>query len=173
VNFGALWGTWFGLAGGAVANLDGDPLLTSTLIGGNAGLLATATMASTWDLSRNRARLISIAGVIGGLVGAGLDLMIQPDDQKVAFGIPLAGSIVGLASGAALTAGMDRRGGAGAGVGRPEGGSPGASPSLVRFRAGELSLGFPSPFPTLVPVETSRGFSYRPALGLTLLESRF
>ena len=48
-------------------------------------------------MSRNRTRLVSIAGVIGGLAGAGLDLIVQPDNEKVAIGIPLAGSIAGLA----------------------------------------------------------------------------
>jgi hypothetical protein len=173
VNFGALWGTWFGVAGGVLADLEGDPLLTSTLIGGNAGLLATATLASTRNLSRNRARLISIAGVIGGLAGAGLDLMIQPDDDKVILGIPLAGSIVGLASGAALTAGMDRRSSGGAGGGNDADGAPVLGESLLGFRDGHLRLGVPAPFPTLVPVESDRGFSYRPALGFTLLKGSF
>jgi len=31
----------------------------------------------------------------------------------------------------------------------------------------------PSPFPTVLPVENARGWSYRPALGVTLLEGRF
>jgi len=109
-NFGALWGSWFGVAGGILADLEGDPLLTSTLVGGNAGLLVSAATASAWDMSRNRSRLISIAGVIGGLAGAGLDLLIQPDDEKVAVGIPLAASIVGLAVGTGLTSDMDRQG---------------------------------------------------------------
>lgn len=173
VNFGALWGSWFGLAGGVLADLEGDPLLTSTLIGGNAGLVATASLASTWNLSRNRARLISIAGVIGGLAGAGLDLMIQPDDAKVAMGIPLAGSIVGLAAGAALTTGWDRRGPAGPGGGKDADGAPGLGGSLLGFRDGHVHLGIPSPFPTLVPVESERGFSYRPAVGFTLLKGSF
>jgi len=173
VNFGALWGTWFGLAGGVLADLEGDPLLTSTLIGGNVGLLATASLAPTWDLSRDRARLISIAGVIGGLAGAGLDLMIQPDDEKVAFGIPLAGSLVGLAAGAALTTGMDRRGPAGSRGGASDGGFAGLGGSLLRLQNGGFSLGLPAPFPTMVPVESARGLSYRPAAGFTLLKGSF
>ena len=172
-SLGAFWGTWFGVAGGVLVGLENDPLLTSTLIGGNVGLLATAKMASGRRISRNRARLISIAGVIGGLAGAGVDLLVQPDGEKVAIGIPLAGSIVGLAVGAGLTSGMDDHGGsASAGLGDAEGFlDPGAP--LLRLREGRLSFGFPSPFPTMVPVENARGFSYRPALGITLLDSRF
>jgi len=173
VNFGAFWGSWFGLAGGVLANLEGDRLLTSTLLAGDAGLLATATMAQGWDMSLNRARLISIAGVLGGLVGAGLDLMIQPDNEKVAMGIPLAGSIIGLAVGANLTSGTDRRGGlASTGLGDDDE-FPGVGAALFRFREGRLSFGIPTPFPTMIPVEGRKGISFKPAFGVTLLDSRF
>jgi hypothetical protein len=171
-SLGAFWGTWFGVAGGVIAGLENDPLLASTLIGGNVGLLATAKLAPGWGVSRNRARLVSIAGVIGGLAGAGVDLLVQPDDEKVAIGIPLAGSIVGLAVGSGLTSGMDAGGGGG------PGGSGGAGPSsamasLVSVQDGQLSLGFPTPFPTMVEVENARGFSFRPALGMTLFRAGF
>lgn len=168
----AMWGTWFGVAGGVLVDLEGDGLLTSTLIGGNAALLAAAKWASARDISRNRARLISIAGVIGGLVGGGLDLLVQPEEGKVAIGIPLAGSIIGLAVGAGLTS--DRNGaGEAMEVGAGESGSQSPVGSLLRLQGGRLSLGMPSPFPTLVPVEDVRGFSYRPALGVTLFRGRF
>jgi hypothetical protein len=171
-SLGAFWGTWFGVAGGVLVGLENDPLLTSTLVGGNVGLLATAKLAPGWGVSRNRARLVSIAGVIGGLAGAGVDLLVQPDDEKVAMGIPLAGSIVGLAVGSGLTSGMDDRGGsASAGLGNSSE-FPGSA-SFLRIRDGRLSVGFPSPFPTMVEVENARGFSFRPALGVTLFEGRF
>jgi len=171
-SLGAFWGTWFGVAGGVLVGLENDPLLASTLVGGNVGLLATAMLAPGWGVSRNRARLVSIAGVIGGLAGAGVDLLVQPDDEKVAIGIPLAGSIVGLAVGSGLTSGMDdRRGLAPTGLGSSHGFSE--STSLVRVQDGQMSLGFPSPFPTMVEVENERGFSFRPALGVTLFEGRF
>ena len=173
VNFGALWGTWFGLAGGVLADLDGNDLLASTVILGNAGLIGTALMAPKWEMSRNRARLVSIAGVVGGIAGAGLDLIAQPDNEKVAIGIPLAGSIIGLVAGASLTKDMDR----------PRGLDPSSlndlaetldgGSSLLNFRGKQFSLGIPAPYPTLVPVETNRGFSFKPALGFTILDSRF
>jgi len=171
-SLGAFWGTWFGVAGGVLVGLENDPLLASTLVGGNAGLLATAMMAPGWGVSRNRARLVSIAGVIGGLAGAGVDLLVQPDDEKVAIGIPLAGSIVGLAVGSGLTSGMDDRGGSPtAGLGNSNA-FPGSA-SLLKVQDGRFSLGFPAPFPTMVEVENARGFSFRPALGVTLFEGRF
>lgn len=173
VNFGALWGTWFGFAGGLMADLEGDQLLASTLLMGDAGLLTTARLAPGWNMSRNRARLISIAGVIGLLGGFGLDMIFQPDDEKVAMGIPLATSIAGLAIGARFTSDRPPRGGSlGSAMGDGEGGD-GMGSSLLRFRDGKLRLGTPSPFPTLVPVDGPRGFSYRPALGINLLSSRF
>jgi len=173
VNFGAFWGSWFGLAGGVLADLEGEGLLTSTLLLGDAGLLGTALLAPGWDMSRNRARMISIAGVIGGLAGAGLDLIIQPDGAKMAIGIPLAGSIAGLVAGARLTSDMDRPGGVTSSGLTDRAESLGAGSSLLRFRDGRFSFGIPTPFPTLMPVENERGFSHKPALGLTLFDSRF
>jgi hypothetical protein len=164
VNFGTLWGTWFGVAFGVLADLEDDDLLASTLIGGDAGLLATALLSPGWNISRNRARLISIAGVIGGLGGAGLDLLIQPDDEKVAIGIPLVLSIGGLVIGAASTRDYDRPGQT----------SPGGLDSaLLNLDGHRASLGLPAPFPTALPVKGPRGPSWSPALGLTLLQARF
>ncbi|MFH1763906.1 MAG: hypothetical protein ABIF09_06920 [Gemmatimonadota bacterium] len=173
VNFGALWGSWFGLAGGVLADLEGDGLLTSTLLAGDAGLLATATMAPGWNMSQNRARLISIAGVLGGLAGAGLDLLIQPDDEKVAMGIPLAGSIVGLVVGAKSTSGRNPRVGSVSGDIGGDDEFQGVGSSLLRFQEGRFSFGVPAPFPTMMPVEGVRGVTFKPALGITLLDSRF
>jgi hypothetical protein len=58
-------------------------------------------------VSRSRARLVSIGGVLGGLAGAGIDLLVQPDSEKAAVGIPLLGSVVGLAIGIATTGDED------------------------------------------------------------------
>ena len=172
-SLGSLWGTWFGVAGGVVAGLEDDGLLASTVIVGDVGLLVTGLLAPGWDFSRSRARLISIGGVLGGLVGLGVDLLAQPDDDKVLMAIPLAGSILGLGVTANMTKGMDRPRGLSSpnpddGMAGMEGGS-----SLLNFRGRDFSFGVPTPYPTLVPVETSTGFSYKPALGFTLLSSRF
>jgi hypothetical protein len=172
-SLGAFWGTWFGVAGGVLADLGGNQLLTTTLLAGDAGLVAGTIWARGRNVSRNRARLISIAGVIGGLAGAGLDLLVQPDDEKVAIALPLAGSITGLAVGARLTTEADPRGGSATGGQAGDGGSVEAGSSLLRFREGRFSFGVPTPFPTMMPVEGPRGFTFKPALGLTLLDSRF
>jgi hypothetical protein len=169
VNFGAFWGTWFGVAGSVLADLEGDDFLATTLLGGNAGLVATALLAPGWDLTRERARLISIAGVIGGLAGGGLDLLIQPDNEKVAIGIPLATSIAGLAMGAVLT--RDRpseenlfRGSRAPGAG---------DNSLFYFDDGRLGVGMPAPLPVMIPVEGPRGAGWKPGLGMTLFQAVF
>ncbi len=173
VNFGALWGTWFGLAGGILADQEGDGLLATTLLAGDAGLLGTALLAPGWNISRNRARLVSIAGVLGGLVGGGLDLLIQPDNEKVAIGIPLAASIAGLALGASATSDMDRIGTSSAERLQEDDGALGPGSSVVHLQNGAFTVSLPAPYPTLMLVDGPRGRAFKPALGLTLFSSRF
>jgi hypothetical protein len=147
-NFGALWGTWFGLAGGVLADLEGDGLFAATLLAGNAGLASSALLGRDWNLTRSRARLISIAGVLGGLAGAGVLLIAQPDGRW-AISIPLAGSVAGLVIGAEATRNESFSGSpsdedsyafaAGADI-----------PSLLSVRAGELRVGLPLPSPNRI-----------------------
>jgi hypothetical protein len=165
VNFGSLWGTWLGFAGGVLFDLENDDLLASTLVGGNVGLAATALMAPGWNVTRNRARLVSIAGVLGGLGGAGIDLIAQPDDEKVAVAIPLAGSILGLAIGMLAT-----RDETATRVGALD---AGGSSALLGLRDGRLALGTPLPLPVLVPTDGPSGTRWRPALGLELFRASF
>ncbi len=168
-SFGSLWGTWFGVAGGVLLDLEGDELLTAALLGGNAGLAGSALTFPSWRMSRNRQRLISIAGVLGGLGGAGIDLIVQPDNRKVAIAIPLVGSVAGLALGAWFTSERDGiddgLGGAGEGEG-PDG-------SLLHLDGGRLGFGAPIPTPTLLPVRGPSGPEWRPGLALTLFRGRF
>jgi hypothetical protein len=164
VNYGSLWGTWFGLGTGVLMDLEDDDLLAATLVGGNAALLATALMAPGWNVSRSRARLVSILGVLGGLGGAGLDLIVQPDDEKVAIAIPLAGSIAGLLIGIASTRDS------GPVANSLEAAADGA---LLRLEDGRLSFGMPNPVPTWVTFDGPRGPELRPALGLEIFRARF
>ena len=116
-------------------------------------------------MSRNRARLVSIAGVIGGLGGLGLDLLIQPDGEKTLVAIPLATSILGLAIGAVTTRGSG-----------PER-SLAADPlpgALFKMDQGRFGLGFPTPTPTFIRVDTpSGGTALKPAASFTLFAARF
>lgn len=166
VNFGSLWGSWFGVATSVLMDLEDDDLLAGTLVGGNAGLVATAVLGPGWQLSRNRARLISIAGVVGGLGGAGFDLLLQVEDEKTALLIPLVTSVAGLAVGALTTRDYDARTPAG-------GGDDGAGAALLRLDGGRLVLDAPRPAPTLLRAGGPRGRRWHPALAVPLLSARF
>lgn len=132
VNFGALWGSWFGAALGILADQTDDAMFTSVLIGGNAGLIGGAIGNSKWRLSESRARLISVAGVAGGLAGLGLLLVLSPDDaDNTAVLVPLSGSILGLGLGAVWTRHMAREAMINAGSGRLGFQLPSIQPALL------------------------------------------
>lgn len=97
VTLGGMWGTWFGFALSYLADQRDDELLAGTLIGGNASLVALGIIAPRWQLSESRARLISVGGLVGGLGGAGLLLITQPDGDDPSLLFPLIGSAAGLA----------------------------------------------------------------------------
>jgi hypothetical protein len=162
-NFGALWGSWIGFAGGYLADLEGDGLLATTLLAGDVGLASMALLAPR-NVSRNRARLVSIYGVIGGLSGLGLDLLIQPDGDRVAVGIPFASSMVGLALGIGVTRNYDA-------APAHDPGGPGLG--LLNLSRGRWSVGTPLPVPRMLELDGPRGLLRKPALGFTLLNARF
>jgi hypothetical protein len=149
-NFGALWGTWYGVAAGLAADAEGKNLMAATLIGGDLGLLLSALMAPRWELSRSRARLISVAGVAGGVAGLGLDLLIQPDDPRVAILIPALTSIAGLAAGAAWTRAHDEARGTEGRGGARDADAPEVGGALLNLRGGQVGWGVPLPEPALV-----------------------
>jgi hypothetical protein len=160
VSHGGLWGTWFGAATALLLDMEGDnEVLTSALIAGDVSLAALGVMAPKWQLSESRARLISIAGVIGALGGAGLLLIVQPDDESVQVAFPLFGSIAGLAIGAHTTRNHDRRT-------DEDGGERGA---LLNLDRGRWSLDAPQPALQFVRVERER----RAAVYVPLLKAKF
>jgi hypothetical protein len=164
VNFGALWGTWFGVAFGVLTDQEGDALLATTLLAGDAGLLSTALLSPGWRMSRNRARLISISGVIGGLAGAGIDLVTQPDGDKALIGIPLAGSVIGLAIGTVTTRHYDT-------AQEPDGRE--GVPGLLRLDGGRWTGALSVPALTMVPVRVDGRRRVEARASLTLLSARF
>ena len=144
-NLGSLWGVWFGAASSILFDLDEDPTWATMMLTGNAGLVGGALAGSRWPLSRSRSRLISIAGLIGGVAGGGIILIAQPDDEDTAIAIPLTTSIAGLVLGAALTSGHDAEEDAGtdvqaAGLFAPSG-------ALFSRSQGAWSLSAPLPVP--------------------------
>jgi hypothetical protein len=171
VSYGALWGSWFGYATSFLLDFDyGDARLASALVGGNAGLLSTALLAPGWNISRNRARLVSIAGVIGGVAGLGLDLIIQPDDERTAVAIPLATSIIGLVLG--VTSTRDIVGTSASAASHDP--SSSLSGALFKLDEGKFGIGFPMPTPTFLRRDLpSGGTTLEPAASFTLFAARF
>ena len=104
-TLGTLWGAWFGLGSSILFDLDEDPTWATVMLAGDAGLVAGALAGSRWRLSRSRARLISVGGLIGTVAGFGVVLLADTSDEDVAIGVAMTGSVAGLALGAALTRG--------------------------------------------------------------------
>ena len=161
---GSLWGAWVGLAGAKVLGLEDEATLTSTLLVGNAGLLAGALVGSRFDLSSRRAHMISLGGLIGGFGGIGIVLIAEPSSDSGDFAIPLATSAAGLILGALLTRGDDE--------GAEEESSAVLPGALFNWSEGGFSAGMPLPFPTTVhdPGRTGRR---RTAWNVPLLRVRF
>jgi len=158
VTLSGFWGTWFGWGLGYLADRQDDGLLATSLLGGNAALLATGYIAPKWEMSESRARLISVGGVIGLLGGAGLMLILQPDDDEVVTTMMLASSAAGLAAGAVYT--RPER------VLAPEDGGEGA---LLQWRDGRWGLDAPDA--SLRLQRTRNGL--QPTAYIPLLHARF
>lgn len=103
ISNSAFWGTWYGLALGKAAGMNDDGVWASMLVVGNAALLASIPAAKAWQPTSSRVRLITAAGLAGGLAGFGIDLIAKPEDDKVTFAIPLVTSAAGLLIGALAT----------------------------------------------------------------------
>lgn len=155
----ALWGTFYGtMLTGIIDPDDGDALVPA-LLAGNAALIAAIPAAKAWNPRASRVRLISAAGLLGGVVGLGLDLLIQPDDDRTLILIPTLGATAGLIAGAALSNNP----------GSALGGAFDRGPiqhSVVSLGE-KTSFGIPLPMPTAVEVRDARGHSTR-KLGLQL-----
>ena len=148
-TLGSLWGSWFGLATSILADLEDDPTWATVMPTGNAGLVGGALLGSRVPLSRSRARMISVGGLIGGVGGLGLVLIADVDDEDTAIGVTLAGSVAGLVLGGVLTRGHDVEedmsdDAEAAGAFPPMG-------ALVNWSGGDWSLSAPLAAPSLDP----------------------
>jgi hypothetical protein len=174
-NLGALWGSWFGVAAGVLADLEDDDLLAATLVGGDVGLAAGALATPGLGWSRNRWRMVSLGGLLGGLAGLGIDLLASVDDEKTAVGIPLATSVIGLGVGVAASRNHD----GGQGEFGPAAGAllefdVGRGEVEVGGRGGgEVRIGTPLPSFRRLPVERDGAVRWRTTLGVTLLRVGF
>ena len=137
VELSSLWGLWYGVAGAVVANVEeGDAALTWAMMGGNVGLLASAFAARSWKMGAGRARIISAAGLAGGVAGLGLDLLMNVDDEETAVLIPTLTSTIGLIAGGFMTQKFD------SGTSLPN--DMPVRPGLVNLQSGQWSLGMPA-----------------------------
>jgi len=164
---GSTWGSIYGamIAGMFDGDDGGEGVLTTSLIVGNVGLLVGGGLAGKHDVSRGRVRMINLGALVGGVGGLGIDLLVQPDDDAVAIGIPLVTSLVGLAVAAHATANDDRSF-------REPADDFGAS--LFSYDEGRLSLGTPLPVPAMLPFEDFNGRpTWRPGITIQLLRAKF
>src|SRR5690606_13219853 len=141
VSLGSLWGTGYGAALAYLADVEDDGLLWAAMIGGDAALVATAIGQRRWQLSESRARLISIAGLAGGLAGVGIDLLARVGDAKVAVLLPTLGATAGVLFGAIATRSDTQLvpgGDSGPGPDAPRDGA------LLHLRDGSLDVGAPA-----------------------------
>ena len=148
-TLGSLWGAWFGLASSILLDYTEDPIWVVMMATGNAGLVGGALAGSRWPLSRSRARLISVGGLIGGVAGLGTVLIGDADDEDTVIGVALAGSVAGLVLGGVLTGGDDAE--ADMSGNEPGAGSLPATGALINWSGGDWSLSAPLPSPSLDP----------------------
>lgn len=145
---GSVFGNWVGVASAVLLDLDENPTWAAMMVGGNAGLLGGTLAGRHWQLSRSRVRLIGIGTVIGGVAGGGI-ILIADAQRDEAIAVPLAGSIVGLAVGAALTRGHDAEEDASGDADAAP--SPAAQGALFNWSGGDWSVSAPLPTPAVQP----------------------
>ena len=151
---GSLWGTWFGFSTAYLADVEGDGLTAAAMIAGNVGL-ALGAQAGRIPLSRGRARLISVGGLVGAFGGLGVNLIAQPDSDKTFVATVLAGSVAGLLVGAAGTRGD--RGESDPSEDLEAATSLPAPGSLLNWSDGDWAFSTPLPTPVLEPTSRSAG----------------
>jgi len=137
VSLSSMWGTGYGASLAYLLDAEGDGVLLAAMLGGNAALVASAFGQRSWQLTESRARLISLAGIVGGLAGVGVDLIASVDDDRAAVLIPTLGATAGLTFGVLATRSREPS----------DGGNGDADGALLEVRDGRLGLGAPVPVP--------------------------
>jgi hypothetical protein len=105
---GLEWGTWFGLVFGAIADHENDDLLRDMLLGSDIAILGTGFLTKDVKMSQARVRLINLGGVIGTVVGFGIDLFAELDESRTIFAVAGAGSVAGLVAATNLSRNYDK-----------------------------------------------------------------
>lgn len=159
VSLSSVWGTGYGATLAYLLDAESDGVLLAAMLGGNAALVGSAFGQRSWQLTESRARLISLAGIVGALAGLGVDLVATIDDDKVAVLIPTLGATAGLMFGVLAT----RR------HGSSDGGNGDADGALLEVRDGRMGLGAPVP----VPFAMQDGNRTVPSVYLPVFSARF
>jgi len=108
INFGGIWGTWFALCAAEITEVQGEEAEFGLIAaGGDIGILATAIAAKNTQMSRGRARLVNIAGVVGTVFGLGAAVLTEVEEAQTAFAIMGMGGLTGLLIGSAATKNYD------------------------------------------------------------------
>ena len=112
INFGGIWGTWFSICGAMAARKrdqdNTDFILSNAMMGGNIGLSTMAVWSTKLNMSRARARLINIGGIVGTLYGLGANILLEfTSDDRTFWSLMGIGSVVGLTAGAYFTRNYD------------------------------------------------------------------
>jgi hypothetical protein len=111
-SLAAPYGIWYGLMLSGMlrkdSSLDDDATLGAMLIGGDAALAGAVLSMKYVDLSRERARLIGLAGGAGALLGGAIDLLFKIEGRE-AWTMVAAGTTGGLFAGVALTSDYDTK----------------------------------------------------------------
>ncbi len=160
----SLWGTFYGLAIGGMADLSDDDLLTAALVAGNLGLIAAIPGGRAWKPARGQIWVVSAAGIAGGVAGVGIDLLVQPEATDVAIGIPTLSATLGLVLGSVLTKNTKWR---------DEASIEPWNDSLLSLNHG-AELGFPLPQPgTVTTFDTKARRKLVPSWEIKLVQASF
>ena len=147
INFGGIWGTWFSICGAMAArdrSSDNSKfVLGSAMMGGNVGLSAMAAWSTKLNMSRARARLINIGGIVGTLYGLGASILldIEPEDRSF-WSLMGIGGMVGLTAGSYFTRNYDT----------PESYFTESGAALLNLEAAEKRWNLSLPAITIAPV---------------------
>jgi hypothetical protein len=101
------WGAWFGFVGATAAGAEGNDLLRAALIGSDVLVVTTGIAARKVQMSRGRARMISLMGLVGTVAGFGVDVLVRVDNEHAAMAIAGLGGVGGLIAGARMTRNYD------------------------------------------------------------------
>ncbi|MDX9724188.1 MAG: hypothetical protein RBU37_25795 [Myxococcota bacterium] len=151
-NSAALWGTFlmgmFAIMGSD--DMEGEDALGLLLLGTDLGFVGGAVAGYFAEVSRERMAIIDLGGVLGGLMGLGIMIAVDPSEDDGRTSVPLA-LIATAGAGLALTAFATR--------------------NMDRDTI-TLSEGVPIPSPFLLPQVDERGRSGF-AVGVQLMGSSF